>query len=275
MEIQFTKMHGLGNDFMVIDGISQHFEPNSDTIKKWSDRHFGVGFDQLLLVESSQLEGVDFKYRIFNADGGEVEQCGNGARCFARFVREKDLTNNVKIAVETASGLLTLEMMNDTDVRVDMGKPQFSPAAIPLNGVEQERYEIDYKNQLIEFSVVSMGNPHAVITVVDIKSAQVKEIGRFLQAQELFPQGVNVGFMQILDENNIKCRVFERGVGETIACGTGACAAVGAGQKQGLLGHDVDVHLPAGILKIQWQGEQSPVFMTGTTASVFEATIDY
>ncbi len=268
-------MHGLGNDFMVIDGLSQSFEPNSETIKKWSNRHFGVGFDQLLLVESSELEGVDFKYRIFNADGGEVEQCGNGARCFARFVREKGLTNHSKIAVETASGLMTLEMMNDSDVRVDMGAPQFSPAAIPLNGVEQERYELDYQHQLIKFSVLSMGNPHAVMTVDDIQSAQVKEIGLFLQAHELFPQSVNVGFMQILDENNIKCRVFERGVGETMACGTGACAAVVAGQKQGLLGQDVDVHLPAGILKIQWQGEQSPVFMTGTTASVFEAKIDY
>lgn len=274
MTTKFTKMHGLGNDFMVINGIEQHFEPKIELIKAWSDRQFGVGFDQLLLVESSELEAAEFKYRIFNADGGEVEQCGNGARCFARFVREKGLTDHTTIVVETASGLITLEMMSDSDVRVNMGAPKFAPELIPITAPAQASYEIEHKNTTIVFSVVSMGNPHAVIMVDDIKTAQVEEIGSLLQASTLFPQSVNVGFMQIIDKNNIKCRVYERGVGETIACGTGACAAVVVGHRQGLLSDDVTVHVSAGSLNIQWQGDDEPVYMTGTTASVFEGVIN-
>jgi len=274
MTTKFTKMHGLGNDFMVINGIEQLFEPKIELIKAWSDRQFGVGFDQLLLVESSELEVAEFKYRIFNADGGEVEQCGNGARCFARFVREKGLTDHTTIVVETASGLITLEMMSDSDVRVNMGAPKFAPELIPITAPAQASYEIEHKNTTIVFSVVSMGNPHAVIMVDDIKTAQVEEIGSLLQASTLFPQSVNVGFMQIIDKNNIKCRVYERGVGETIACGTGACAAVVVGHRQGLLSDDVTVHISAGSLNIQWQGDDEPVYMTGTTASVFEGVIN-
>jgi len=275
MPIQFTKMHGLGNDFMVIDGINQHFEPTKELLMAWSDRQFGVGFDQLLLVEASTLEAAEFKYRIFNADGGEVEQCGNGARCFARFVREKGLTDHSTIVVETVSGLITLEMMSETDVRVNMGAPKFLPELIPLDAPAQELYELEYQDSTIVFSVVSMGNPHAVIIVDDITTAKVAEIGQYLQNNALFPQSVNVGFMQIVDENNIKCRVYERGVGETIACGTGACAAVVTGCKQGLLKTDVTVYVTAGSLNIQWQGDDEPVYMTGTTASVFEGNINY
>jgi len=275
MTIKFTKMHGLGNDFMVIDAINQRFEPKAELLKTWSDRQFGVGFDQLLLVESSQLETAEFKYRIFNADGGEVEQCGNGARCFARFVREKGLTDHSTIVVETATGLITLEIRSETEVRVNMGAPKFSPQQIPIAAPAQTSYKIEHKNTSIVFSVVSMGNPHAVIIVDDIKTANVEEIGTLLQASELFPQSVNVGFMQIIDKNNIKCRVYERGVGETIACGSGACAAVVAGYKQGLLSDDVTVHVSAGSLNIKWQGDEKPVYMTGITASVFEGIIDY
>ncbi len=274
MTIKFTKMHGLGNDFMIIDGINQNFEPNSEQLKAWADRHFGVGFDQLLLVEESQLTEAEFKYRIFNADGSEVEQCGNGARCFARFVREKGLTTHSVIPVETAKGVITLEMMNETDVRVNMGPPVFSPELIPLNASAQAQYDIDFQGEKIKFSAVSMGNPHAVIIVDDINIAQVESIGEHIQSSNLFPQSVNVGFMQIMDEQNIKCRVFERGVGETIACGTGACAAVVAGIKLNCLSANVSVHLPAGSLEIQWQGNNEPVFMTGTTASVFEGELN-
>lgn len=270
MSIKFTKMHGLGNDFMVIDGINQQFIPDPVMLKQWSDRHFGIGFDQLLVIETSDHKDAEFKYRIFNADGGEVEQCGNGARCFARFVREKGLTQNTSITVETASGLIILEMMSDTDVKVNMGAPKFEPSSLPMKADFQDTYHIQLQQQDLTFSAVSMGNPHAVIEVDDIDSAPVKEIGKALQAHELFPKSVNVGFMQIIDENNIKCRVYERGVGETTACGTGACAAAVAGQQLGKLSSDVTVHVTAGSLYIQWQGNDSPVFMTGTTASVFE-----
>ncbi len=272
--LRFTKMHGLGNDFMVIDGVNQHFEPNSQQLKVWADRHFGVGFDQLLLVEKATLPEAAFRYRIFNADGSEVEQCGNGARCFARFVREKGLTSQSVIPVETASGLISLEMVSEKDVRVNMGAPQFLPDKIPLNAPAQECYTIEFQGETFGFFALSMGNPHAVITVDDITQAKVLSLGKYLQSSDLFPQSVNVGFMQILDEHNIKCRVYERGVGETIACGTGACAAVVAGYKQGRLGDDVTVHLAAGSLNIQWRGEDEPVFMTGTTACVFEGEIN-
>jgi len=270
MSIKFTKMHGLGNDFMVIDGINQSFTPTAALLKKWSDRHFGIGFDQLLLVEAPEHKDAEFKYRIFNADGGEVEQCGNGARCFARFVREKGLTQNTCIKVETASGLIALDMVSETEVKVNMGAPHFAPDALPINSPQQDTYQVQLKDKNITFSAVSMGNPHAVIEVDNIDTAPVEEIGKLLQAHELFPNSVNVGFMQIIDQNNIKCRVYERGVGETIACGTGACAAAVAGQRLGKLSSNVTVHVTAGTLNIQWQGNHSPVFMTGTTASVFE-----
>jgi len=274
MSIKFTKMHGLGNDFMVIDCVNQSFEPTKKIIKQWSDRHFGIGFDQLLLVEPADTEQAEFKYRIFNADGGEVEQCGNGARCFARFVREKSLTTSEIIPVETASGLITLTLINDSDVRVDMGEPQFEPNTLPINTDQKATYDIDYQGETISFSAISMGNPHAVIEVNDVETASVNELGAFIQAHELFPQSVNVGFMQIIDENTIKCRVFERGVGETIACGTGACAAMVAGRLSAKLSDNVTVQLRGGSLDIQWQGGDSSVLMTGPTASVFDAEIN-
>lgn len=274
MSIKFTKMHGLGNDFMVIDGINQSIELNKEQIAQWADRNFGIGFDQLLLVETTDLKDVEFKYRIFNADGCEVEQCGNGARCFARFVREKGLTENSTIPVETATGIITLEMISDTDVRVNMGAPKFSPESIPLKAPLQKSYDIDFHGTTITFSAVSMGNPHAVIVVDDINTAPVKEVGLYLQGHALFPQSVNVGFMQILNKETIKLRVFERGVGETIACGTGACAAVVAGQQLNLLNNNVRVNVAAGHLDIEWIGSDNPVMMTGTTASVFEGEIN-
>lgn len=274
MKIKFSKMHGLGNDFMVIDAINQSFTLNETILKSWSDRNFGVGFDQLLLVETSDLAEAEFKYRIFNADGSEVGQCGNGARCFARFVVEKGLTANTVIPVETASGLITLECQSDHRVKVNMGPPKFDPELIPLNLPQQARYQLDFEGQVIQFSSLSMGNPHAVIQVDDIANAPVEALGRFIESHELFPQRVNVGFMQVIDRNNIKCRVFERGAGETVACGTGACAAMVAANRLGVVDNTVTVHLRGGQLTIDWQQEQTPVFMTGDTAMVFEGEID-
>ncbi len=278
MTLKFTKMHGLGNDFMVIDAINQPFVARNEQLKEWSKRKTGIGFDQLLLVEKPTLSAAEFKYRIFNADGSEVEQCGNGARCFARFVREKGLTNNHVISVETAAGLITLEMMSETDVRVNMGAPILIAKDIPLDESQicedSYHYELTFDDLTIQFSAVSMGNPHAVIRVNDIESVPVEIWGPLLQSHSFFPQGVNVGFMQIVNKDIIKLRVFERGVGETQACGMGACAAMVAGHLAGELNDKVTVQLLGGSLEIEWQGEQSVVMMTGATASVFEGKIE-
>lgn len=241
MSLKFSKMHGLGNDFMVIDGINQVFTPNSAHIAAWANRHFGIGFDQLLLVERAQTPAADFRYRIFNADGGEVQQCGNGARCFAKFVYDKGLTDKTHIAVETAAGIIKPQIQPNGLVTVDMGAPRVLPDDIPFRlpadgsetaGALTHQIVWDNRQPAIAVSLVSMGNPHAVLRVDDTKTAPVAEIGAALQQHPQFPERVNVGFMQLLDPTHIALRVFERGAGETLACGTGACAAVVVGTER-------------------------------------------
>ncbi len=274
MLIEFTKMHGLGNDFVVINGITQSLSLSADQIRFIADRHFGVGCDQLLLVEKSDVADADFRYRIYNSDGGEVEHCGNGARCFAIFVREEGLTTKTEIPVITKNGRIVLNINSDETVTVDMGAPVLEPDQIPFVANEQSiSYMLDIDGELITIGAVSMGNPHAVILVDDIDSAPVEQIGKAVQAGEYFPNSVNVGFMQIIDRNNIKLRVYERGVGETQACGTGACAAVVSGHLQGLLDDKVDANLLGGKLSISWAGSENPVMMTGPTATVFRGMI--
>lgn len=269
--ISFTKMHGLGNDFMVIDAISQPFRLRPDMIRQLADRHFGVGFDQLLVVEPPGLPEVDFRYRIFNADGSEVEQCGNGARCFARFVRDQHLTNKKVIRVQTAGGVLELRSGRDGWVTVNMGIPELKPAAIPFAADEyQPVYTVSVDGEAVELSAVSMGNPHAVLLVDDVDSAPVERLGPALERHPRFPSRANIGFMQIVDRSHVRLRVFERGAGETLACGSGACAAVVAGQLRGLLDQRVELSLRGGKLVIEWQGEGTPVMMDGPTARVFE-----
>lgn len=272
--INFTKMHGLGNDFVVIDAINQHIALTSGQIQQMSDRHFGIGFDQLLLVEKPASANADFKYRIFNADGGEVAQCGNGARCFARFVRDKNLSDKDEIRVDTNSGQLLLRFDADNLVTVNMGVPKHLPAEIPLLTEEESRfYTVQVNDTEKAFGAVSMGNPHAVIQVTDLKTAPVAELGGALESHAFFPERVNVGFMQVVDRQHIKLRVFERGAAETLACGSGACAAVVIGIEQNLLDHTVSVDLPGGTLAISWQGRGEPVLMTGPAISVFEGRI--
>ena len=279
--LKFTKMHGLGNDFMVIDGINQTFIPNSSLIQKWSNRHFGIGFDQLLLVEQAQTNGVDFRYRIFNADGGEVQQCGNGARCFVKFVSEQGLTNKQEIVVETASGIIKPRLNSNGLITVNMGKPRFQAAQIPfvLHTNESDKqifYPIENKNEIAYMSIVSMGNPHAVWRVDNVQTAPVAQWGNALQHHNRFPERVNVGFMQIDDSHHIKLRVYERGLGETLACGTGACAAVVSGIRAGWLtaGEDICVSLPGGDLWVRWQ-DGDDVLMTGEAVTVFHGELDY
>ncbi len=274
MNLKFSKMHGLGNDFMVIDGINQSVSISSQQVAQWADRHFGIGFDQLLLVEKPQTETALFKYRIFNSDGSEVAQCGNGARCFARFVTEKGLTDQTIIPVETHSGLLQLNMIDDVNVEVNMGIPNFEPINIPLDADNrQDSYQLDINGHAIEFSALSIGNPHAVIIVENVNSAAVESIGPILESHPFFPQKVNVGFMQIINRNEFKLRVFERGVGETQACGSGACAAMAAAVQLDLLDTNATAHLTGGQLQLNWQGEGQPVMMTGSTAQVYEGEI--
>lgn len=274
MRLEFTKMHGLGNDFVVIDCITQRVQLETTQIKQIADRHFGVGFDQLLLVEAPTRPDVDFRYRIFNADGSEVQQCGNGARCFARFVLDRKLTRKTHLVVETYSGIIELYVTPNGWVRVNMGIPRLEPTDIPF--VAEHRalsYPLQVGEQEITLSAVSMGNPHAVILVDDIKTAPVREWGRIIESHSRFPERVNVGFLQIITPKQARLRVFERGAGETLACGTGACAAVVAGIQQGLLETQVRVQLRGGELDIRWQGEGHPVWMTGPTARVFEGIL--
>jgi len=267
-------MHGLGNDFVVIDGINQQIHLTAEQIRFLSDRHFGVGCDQLLLVEKPISDNAEFKYRIFNADGGEVAQCGNGARCFARFVREKGLSSSDEIVVDTDAGQLVLQFDRDGSITVNMGVPKHQPAQIPLNVDEQaSRYKAKLMETEIEFSAVSMGNPHAVIRVDDVASAPVASVGAQLERHGLFPERANIGFMQVVNRQQVKLRVYERGAAETLACGSGACAAVVAGIELGLLEHDVQVSLPGGELKINWLGRGHPVLMTGPATSVYEGQI--
>ena len=273
-QLRFTKMHGLGNDFMVIDGVTQSVQLDADQIRRWADRHFGIGFDQLLLVEPPGRPDVDFRYRIFNSDGSEVEQCGNGARCFARFVREQGLTSKRVIDVETNTGLIKLSINRDGQVRVDMGVPRLEPAEVPFNADCRElSYAVEAAGQSWDLSAVSMGNPHAVLRVADVDRAPVETLGPVLESHPRFPARVNVGFMQVQSRDRIRLRVFERGVGETRACGTGACAAVVAGHLQGILDPRVEVQLPGGVLVIEWSGEGSAVMMEGPATTVYDGQV--
>jgi len=275
MKLKFSKMHGLGNDFLVIDGVRQTVSLDTARIRQLGDRHFGVGFDQMLLVEAPVHPNNDFRYRIFNNDGSEVEQCGNGARCFARFVCDQRLTNKSSIRVETAKGVIVPELMANGQIKVDMGEPRLLVAEIPfVSAQEAVLHSINIEGRTLEISVVSMGNPHAVLVVDDVENAEVARIGAALQTHDRFPERVNAGFMQILSRDEIRLRVYERGAGETLACGTGSCAAVVAGIRQGLLNSSVQVHTHGGNLTVEWAGVGQPVMMTGPTATVFTGEID-
>jgi diaminopimelate epimerase len=275
VKLKFSKMHGLGNDFVVLDGIRQPLSLTPEQLCYLADRHFGVGCDQILLVEAATQPGVDFRYRIFNADGGEVEQCGNGARCFVRFVHEQGLTDKREIRVETMKGLITPRLEGDGNVTVDMGVPRFLPAEIPfLADDDVIVHMLDVADETLETSVVSMGNPHAVQVVDCVDAAPVGEHGPLIEKHHRFPQRVNAGFMQIVDRHAIKLRVYERGAGETMACGTGACAAVVAGIRRGLLDSPVRVTTRGGDLNIAWGGADRPVLMTGPAVTVFSGEIE-
>jgi diaminopimelate epimerase len=273
--LKFSKMYGLGNDFIVIDAINQQVDLSLSQIRFMADRRFGIGCDQLLLVESAQSPDADFRYRIFNADGGEVSQCGNGARCFARFVHDSGLTDKDTIAVETASGIIYPTLQADGSVTVDMGRPRFEPAEIPFIVEEPSTtYMLTVpEHGKVEIGAVSMGNPHAVMLVDNVDTAPVLELGSVMESHPQFPERVNVGFMQLCESDRIRLRVFERGSGETSACGTGACAAVVSGIRRGLLANEVTVSLPGGELQIRWAGENSSVWMTGPAEHVFDGEI--
>jgi diaminopimelate epimerase len=279
MNLTFTKMQGAGNDFVVIDSFTSVVTLDVTQIKKIADRIFGVGCDQLLIVEKATQTGVDFRYRIFNADGGEVEQCGNGARCFVRFVVEKGLTQKKEIKVETASGIITLRLRDDMQVTVNMGAPRFEPNNIPFVAQTRENlYALEVNphegsSGAISISAVSMGNPHAVTIVENVEIANVATLGPLIEAHSRFPQRVNAGFMQVLNSHEINLRVYERGSGETLSCGTGACAAAVTGIQLGLLNSPVLVNTRGGKLNIEWLGEGTPVMMTGAAEIVFEGDI--
>ncbi|MDP5324632.1 MAG: diaminopimelate epimerase [Litorivicinaceae bacterium] len=273
MRIQFTKMHGLGNDFVVIDAISQHVSLRTTHIQRLSNRHTGIGFDQLLLIEPPSRPDADFNYRIFNADGHEVQHCGNGARCFARFVRDRDLTTKTTMTINTLGGLITLHALDDGQVRVDMSEPSFLAASLPYVAppeITDGSVLLDTPEGPRAFGLVSMGNPHAVCQVEQVQDAPVHTIGPAVQALPQFPSSVNVGFMEVVGPDLIRLRVYERGVGETLACGTGACAAVAYGRHQGLLDQQVTVETEGGTLLIDWAGAGQSLFMTGPAESVYE-----
>lgn len=275
MKLRFTKMHGLGNDFIVIDGVTEPFEPTVEQVKQLGHRNFGIGFDQLLLVEPPRSEGCDFRYRIWNADGGEVEQCGNGARCFARFVQDKGLTDKEEVVVETASGVITLKIQPNGWVTVNMGAPILQPEAIPFVADEEAAtYPLEVDEETLLVGAVSMGNPHVVVTVDTLNDQVVEQLGPKLESHPRFPQRVNAGFMEVVNRSEIKLRVYERGAGETLACGTGTCAAVVAGILQGKLDHEVKATLLGGELSIRWEGGDAPVMMTGPAESVFEGVVE-
>ncbi|MDR6180388.1 MULTISPECIES: diaminopimelate epimerase [unclassified Pseudomonas] len=274
MQLRFTKMHGLGNDFMVLDLISQHAHIQPKHVRLWGDRKTGVGFDQLLIVETPSTPDVDFRYRIFNADGSEVEQCGNGARCFARFVFDKRLTVKKQIRVETKGGIIELHLKGDGQVRVDMGAPRLQAAEIPfIAEAETLSHAVQVEGETVELAVVSMGNPHGVLRVADVDQAPVLILGPKLECHPRFPQKANIGFLQIIDAQRARLRVWERGVGETRACGTGACAAAVAGIRQGWLKSPVSIELPGGLLNIEWDGVGQPVLMTGPATRVYEGQV--
>lgn len=274
MLLRFTKMHGLGNDFMVLDLVSQHAHIQPKHAKQWGDRNTGIGFDQLLIVEAPSNPDVDFRYRIFNADGSEVEQCGNGARCFARFVLDKRLTAKKLIRVETKGGVIELDVRNDGQISVNMGPPRWVPADIPFQAdARASNYALDVDGQTVQIAAVSMGNPHAVLRVDDVNAAPVRELGPRIEHHPRFPQRVNVGFLQVIDRHRAQLRVWERGAGETQACGTGACAAAVAAISQGWMDSPLTLDLTGGRLSIEWAGEGHPVFMTGPAVRVYEGQV--
>jgi len=271
MTLRFTKMHGLGNDFVVIDGVRQRVHLTPGQVRRLADRRLGVGCDQVLIVEAPTRPDVDFRYRIFNADGGEVEQCGNGARCFVQFVRDQGLTDKREIRVETAGGVIVPVLDDDGRVTVDMGMPRFEPALIPfLADRDATTHLLDVGGRTVDITAVSMGNPHAVQVVADVERAPVTTQGPAIEHHPRFPERVNAGYMEVRDRANIRLRVWERGVGETLACGTGACAAVVAGIRRGLLAREVRVETRGGTLVIAWAGPGEPVTMTGPATTVFE-----
>jgi diaminopimelate epimerase len=273
--LRFTKMHGLGNDFVMIDAVSQSVALTPGQLRRLADRRFGVGCDQVLIVERPTRAGVDFGYRIFNADGGEVEQCGNGARCFARFVRDRGLTAKSELAVETLAGVIYPKIEPDGMVTVNMGVPRFEPHDVPFEAsARQPCYDLVVESAVIPVTVLSMGNPHAVQIVTDVERAPVTTQGPKIEHHPRFPKRVNAGYMQVVDRSHVHVRVWERGTGETLACGTGACAAVVAGRLRGLLDENVEVRVRGGTLQISWSGEGKPVMMTGPAVSVFEGEID-
>lgn len=274
MLVNFSKMHGLGNDFLVLDNVTQNVFLTKEQIKQLSHRNFGVGFDQVLVVEPPYDPDIDFHYRIFNADGSEIGMCGNGARCFARFVRMKGLINRHKVKVSTQSGKMTLFLERDGNVTVNMPVPEFEPGKIPFKAKKVEgTYILLAEEQTVLCGVVSMGNPHCVLMVDSVEDAPVESLGYELSHHERFPKQTNVEFMEIVSPEHIKLRVYERGVGETMACGSGACAAVVIGQMQGKLERQVKVELPGGTLKIYWRGPGNPVKMTGPAEHVFDGQI--
>lgn len=275
MKIKFTKMQGVGNDFVVFDAVRQKISLTAETVRRISDRHFGVGCDQILLIEPPRLDGTDFFYRIYNSSGAEVEHCGNGARCFLRFVRDKGLTTKTEIRVETANGIIVPKLADHEQVTVDMGAPVFDPSLVPFVAERMARtYPLDVGGTLVEISALSMGNPHAVQVIANVDTAPVEIQGPLIERHARFPRGVNAGFMQIVDRHHIRLRGHERGAGETLACGTGACAAVVAGVQRGLLDSPVEVSTRGGVLCIAWSGATAPVMMTGPAETVFEGEID-
>ncbi len=275
MKLQFTKMHGAGNDFVMIDGVRQSIHLTPEQLRFLANRHFGVGCDQILLVEKSQNPAADFRYRIFNADGGEVEQCGNGARCFVRFVLDQELTQKREITVETKSGLIRPRLEENGQVIVDMGAPIFEASRLPfIDGSDAVIEQLEVAGEIVQISALSMGNPHVVQVVADVEMAPVTSQGPLIERHPRFPQRVNAGFMQVVDRCHIKLRVYERGAGETLSCGTGACAAVVAGIRRGLLDDRVHVATRGGALHIAWAGDGAPVLMTGPAITVFEGEIN-
>ncbi|MCC5859196.1 MAG: diaminopimelate epimerase [Ectothiorhodospiraceae bacterium] len=273
--MRFTKMHGIGNDFVVLDAIRQTVELNSGQVRLLADRRYGVGCDQVLLAAPATEPGMDFRYRIFNADGGEVEQCGNGVRCLAVFLREQGLTEQRELTIQTLGGPTRVYLQPDGQVTVDMGAPRLEPAQVPFLAERRAAtYPLQVNGEILTIGAVSMGNPHAVVRVPDVASAPVTSLGPLIERHPQFPRRVNAGFMEVMDRRHIRLRVFERGAGETLACGTGAGAAVVAGRLQDLLEEEVAVDLPGGRLMIRWAGEGEPVWMTGPAVTVFHGEIE-
>lgn len=275
MQLKFSKMHGLGNDFVVLDATKSALNLLPEHLRLISNRRLGVGCDQILVAEPATHPDADFFYRMYNADGSESGQCGNGARCMARFLREQGLFDEQRIVVETTQGLMVLQWLDEDTIRVEMGVPRFTPADIPLQQpARQDFYELPLASgDSVKLQALSVGNPHAVLHVKDVNSAPVASLGPELESHPLFPERVNVGFMQIIDAQNIALRVFERGAGETRACGSGACAAVIAGRQQHGLDQLVRVQLPGGTLEVEWQGEGHPVYLVGGATQVFAGVL--